>query len=366
LSAEADERDNVAPPTLDSSYEFCRQALIEITRPGPIILPDGTSRYSWSRRPYLDLNFEDASFFSDRSLQRLRMKKWDMVHMVTPDHYITFLVAWIGYASFCNAHIYTRKTRAFVEDMHLRAADPETPMMRNSSAGRTEYVCKKAPMSFEVDGEFRRLRVDWSDFAMVGLSARIDLHEPAGHESICAAHPVNPKRAYYSHKINCMPAGGEFRLGGETVRLRPDDCFGMLDFGRGYYPDKTFWYWSTASGRDEAGKLIGWNLGHANDPNNPAENAVFYDHRLHKIGAVRCVVPQGDLMKPWRVRSEDGRVDLTLAPEKVRYSDLKIGPLHSIGRPAFGLYTGHVTLDTGQVVKVREVFGLYEWFDQRW
>ncbi len=354
------------PPTIDDSYHYYAPNLTEITQPGPIILPDGTSQRSWSRRPYLDLNFEDASFLRIRSAQPLRMKKWEMYHMVTPTHYISLLIAWIGYAAFCAALVYTRKSRECLEDIHIRSAYPELAMMRTSAAGRTVYTCKKVRTSFEVNGEVRKLRVDWPTFADVGLRAKIDLHQPADHESICATHLTNPKRSHYSHKINCTTATGEFRLGDETVRLAPPDAFGMLDFGRGYYPSKMFWYWITASGRDDAGKLIGWNLGHHNRAFESVENAVFYDGRLHKIGVCRCQVPKGDLMQPWRVQSEDGKVDLTLTPEKVRNVQVDLGSLHSIGRPAFGLYNGHVKLDDGRVIKVRNLFGLYEWIDQKW
>jgi len=358
--------DTAAPPALDASYEHMAVAPVEVTQPGPIVRPDGTSQCSWSRRACLDLNFEDARFYSARELQRLRMKKWDMYHLVSPEHYVTFLVAWVGYSSFCSAHVYTIRSRAFVEDTNFRPPDPETPMMRNSTSGTTDYRSPRAGMSFAVDGEVRRIRVDWPGFAKIGLRADIDFREPPGHESICAVHAVNPRRAYYSRKITCMPARGELRWGSESLRLDPMRSWGMLDFGRGYYPDKMFWYWSTASGKDDKGRTIGWNLGHGNDPKSPAENAVFCDGRLHKIGPVRCQVPQGDLMKPWRVFTDDRRVDLTLTPEKVRRNSLTIGPLHTMGRPAYGRYHGQIALDSGEIVPIRDFFGLYEWFDHRW
>ena len=358
--------DTAVIPTLDESYAFHCPELVEITEPGRVVLPDGTSLCSWSRMPYLDLNFEDASFFPIRAAQRLQMKKWEMYHVVTPTHYVIFLVAWIGYASFCTAHVYTRATRTYVEDIHIRGAYPETPMMRTSAAGRTAFASKRARMTFDVEGPQRRLRVDWPGFADVDLTASVDLHLPTDHETICATHPVHAKRAFYSRKINCMTASGELRLGGETVRFRPQDCFGMLDYGRGYYPHKTFWYWATASGRDDDGELVGFNLGHGNHRRAVGENAVFHAGRTHKIGLVRCDVPKGDYSQPWRVRADDGRVDLALTVEKVRRTELDLGWIHTIGRPVYGRYNGHVTLDSGKVVKIKDLFGLYEWFDQQW
>ncbi|MBN1346325.1 MAG: DUF2804 domain-containing protein [Phycisphaerae bacterium] len=358
--------DELVLPELDDTYEYLRCDIVEITAPGPIVLPDGTSVASWSRRPYLDLNFEDAAFYPVRSAQQLRMKKWDMLHMVTPTHYVVFLIAWIGWAGFCTAHVYSRKTGKFLDDAQFRPPHPPLEMMRTSMTGRSVCAGKRASMTFDFQDQRRHISVDWPRFAGVGLTAEILLTEPPGHESICATHLTSPKRAYYSHKINCMPASGTVRLGDETIPLRPEDSFGMLDYGRGYYPARTFWYWATASGIGGDGKRLGWNLGHANDPDDHSENAVFHDGKCHKIGPVRCEVPRDDPMRPWRVRTTDGRVDLTFTPKTVRTMNVQIGPLHSKGHPVYGLYSGHVRLDDGARIDVKDLFGLYEWFDQKW
>jgi hypothetical protein len=355
-----------AIPKLDSCYIYYCPELVEITEPGPIILPDGTSQCSWSRRPWLDLNFEDARFYAVPSLQRYRMKKWDMYHMAAPDCYLSFLVAWIGYGAFASASVYDRKERADDNDISLKLPKPELTMMRDSTAGRSEYESAKAHLTFEVQGERRRIQADFPGFAGKGLRAAIDLTLPADHESVCATHLTNPRRCHYGHKINCMTAQGEAKLGEKTFRLDPSDSFGMLDFGRGYYPPKQFWYWATASGRDEKGKLAGWNLGHGNSPAETGENALFYDGRLHKIGPVKCEVPRDDPMKPWRVWSDDLSVDLCLVPEYARPSNLNLGIAYSLGITALGNFSGKITLDSGEVVPIKDIFGLFEWFNQKW
>lgn len=354
------------PEELDRSYVYHCPELVEITAPGPLVRPDGTSECSWSRRPYLDLNLEDAKFWPVRHFQRYRLKKWDMYHMTTPDHYISFLVAWIGYGAFCSAYIYDRHTRSGMDGIHLRLPLPQLDMMRDSSAGITKYLSKKVEATFEVVGERRSLKVDFPEFAGIGLAADLDLYLPQDHDSICGVHLTNPRRMHYGHKINCMSAEGEMRLGDKTYQLDPGDSFGALDFGRGYYPPKLFWYWATASGRDAGGALIGWNLGHGNSLAGTAENAVFYNGRLHKIGVTHCQEPDGDLMGPWRVWTDDRSLELTFIPENVRESELNLGYLYTTGRPALGLFSGHVTLDSGQVIDIRDLFGLFEWVDQRW
>lgn len=350
---------------LDESYSYYCPELIEITAPGQVVRPDGTSLCSWSRRPYLDLNFEDSAFYAVPYFQRYRMKKWDMYHMETPDHYLCFLVAWIGYGAFCSAFVYDRKEKQGWEDTQIRRPRPEQAMMRDSTAGLTEYESAKAWVSFMVRGEKRELKVNFPAFAKIGLRAEIKLILPADHESVCAVHLTNPRRAHYDHKINCMTAEGEFKLGEKIYRLSPEDSFGNLDFGRGYFPRKMFWYWATASGRTSDGKLIGFNLGHGNHPRQINENAIFHDGRLHKIGVVRCLVP-ADPLQPWQVQSEDGRVDLTMIPEKLRISNLNLGAFYARGQGVLGRYQGRLTLDSGEVVPIQDLFGLYEWADQKW
>jgi hypothetical protein len=339
---------------------------VEITAPGPLVRPDGTALCSWSRRPYLDLNFEDARFLAVPSWQRFRMKKWDMYHLITPRHYLSFLVAWIGYGAFCSAYVYDRETKQGLDDMRLRPADPAFPMMRNSTAGVTEYPGKRAAMRFEVAGEERYLRVDWPGFAGQGLWAEITLHLPADHDSICATHLTHPRRMHYDHKINCMTAQGEIKLQNDIYRLEPQTAFGMLDFGRGFFPTKQFWFWAVSSGRLPDGSLLGWNLGHGNSPLQTNENAIFYRGRLTKTGVVKCEVPQSDIMDPWRVWSDDPSLDLTFIPQSVRDVNLNLGALYSRGQPALGTFSGHLTTNEGEIITIRDMFGLYEWMDQKW
>ncbi len=353
-------------PALDSSYIYYCPELREITAPGKLIHPDGTAFCSWSRRPYLELNFEDARFYSAPYFQRFRMKKWDMYHLITPSHYLSFLISWIGYAAFASGLVYDRASKKVFEGFSLLPPRPELKMMRDSTTGLTQFKSGSAQMSFEVIGERRRIKIAWPKFAGEGLDADIMLELPASAEMICATHLTNPRRMHYDVKIACMTAQGELKLAGKNFSLEPENSFGMLDFSRGFPPNKIFWYWAVSSGRDEQGKPIGFNLGHGNSPAQTNENAIFYDGRVHKIGQTRCQVPQENLMSEWRIWSEDGRIELKFSPENVRYSNLKIGSLHSIGNPALGTYSGAVRLDDGRTIAIRDLFGLYEWFDQKW
>lgn len=354
------------PPDLSRGYATTCGEVHEITTPGRLIGPDGSAACAWMRQPLLDLNFEDARFYAVPKLQRYRLKKWDMYYLITPTHYLQFLVAWIGYAAFSDINIYDRATRDWQSTFRLRPPRPEIPMMRNPTGGLTEFKAHDYHARFEVNGCRRTLMVDAPKFADVGLRAEIELARPEWADSICGVHQAGPGRIHFGQKITSMEARGRWRLGDRTIELDPADCFGLLDFGRGHYPLKKFWYWATASGRAEDGAVVGWNLGHGNDPFETTESAVFYHQALQKPGRVKVELDFNDFYRPWRVRTYDGKADLTFTPQNVRFNDVNLGYLYSSGRTALGLFNGRLNLDSGRTVGVKDLFGLFEVVDQRW
>jgi len=353
------------PPKLDRSYHFRCADAPEITTPGKLIGPDGRSHCGWMRHPLLDLNLEDARFYAVPAAQQLRLKKWDMYYLITPTHYLSFLPAWIGYGAFGEVAIYDRQARTWQNRFHLRRPLPKFPMMRNSNAGVTEFASGQDRMRFEVNGEWRDLTIDFPGFPG-GFRADIRLHHPASLESICGVHLDNPRRVFYGEKVTSMAASGSYRIAGRDFPLDPEQSFGLMDFGRGYYPLKKFWYWATASGRAEDGAVVGWNLGYGNSSDETVENALFHDGRLHKLGKVRVALDFTDFNRTWRVWSDDGRVDLTFSPQNVRQSQTDLGLLYSVGRNALGLFNGAMVLDSGARVGIKDLFGLFEVVDQRW
>lgn len=374
-------------PLLDNSYPYYCPSYSEITEPGPVILPDGSCRCGWTRRPILDLNFEDAKFSSSKKTMSQAMKKWDMYHLYTPDFAMQFLMAWIPYAAFFNANLYDRKTNRFYEDTRFISSNPKIPMMKDSRGGKSVFEAEGLNAVFEVDGEHHKISMKFDAFSMIdkdkadvniggnagedaqrtSYEIEADMLYPDNHDSIAGAHMTNPRRCHYGHKINCMATEGSVSFGGQTYAMTQDSSFGALDFGRGYYPRKMFWYWATASGRMPDGKLVGFNLGYGNSPDNVTENAIFHDGKITKVNATDCVTPpDSSLMKAWTVKDREGLVDLTFTPQKVRHADVTIGSGYSHGRPAIGLYSGTLKTSTGETLAIKDLFGIYEWVDSKW
>ncbi len=183
-----------------------------------------------------------------------------------------------------------------------------------------------------------------------------------------------PTRFFMTMKQNCMPCSGTFRIGEEVFEFSKEDTFCCLDWGRVNSPHSLVWYWGNGSTwlyDDEGNKhLFGfeitWGIG---DESYGTETAIFYDGKLHKVGAVDVeVFPKPDkFMKPWHFISEDGRFDLTMTPIFDNHSDVNVlNIMRMHGHQVHGLWNGTVTLDDGTKLEIKDMYAFCEYCENKW
>jgi len=304
----------------------------ELTRPGKLLDSKGRlAQVGWCRQALLDCNLEDARFYALRPLQRLRMKRWDYYAVFTPRRFFSATIADLGYAG--NIFVYTLDFTS--GDLHEEGL--VIPLGRgielphNSTAGDAHFADTRCRLDFQVTAESRRITVDWPDFHEGrGIRADIRLSCPAEHESMTIVIPIGAQRFYYNRKINCMPAKGSLRYGEIEEELKPGECLGSLDWGRGVWEYRSFWNWASASGFLPDGRRVGLNLGCGfGDTSAATEDALILDGRVHKLGAVKYDYVSGDYMKPWRFSDGEGRLELEFTPFKERLARTNLGVIFS-------------------------------------
>ena len=164
-----------------------------------------------------------------------------------------------------------------------------------------------------------------------------------------------------------MPASGWVRYGGEEFKLSPETCLGQLDWGRGVWAYSSFWLWASASGTLPDGRTIGLNMGYGfGDTSAASENAFILDGVVHKLGRLKFEYDPEHFMKPWRMKDEDGRLDLVFTPfyERVAKTDLKI--LNSEVHQMFGRYRGTLVTDDGNSFIIEDLVGFAEEHNAKW
>jgi hypothetical protein len=88
--------------------------------------------------------------------------------------------------------------------------------------------------------------------------------------------------------------------------------------------------------------------------------------RIHKLGVVKFDYRSGDYMHPWRFTDDERRLDLTLTPFKDRTARTNLGIIFSEVHQMFGRYEGHVILDDGKPLEIKDLIGFAEVHHARW
>ena len=158
---------------------------------------------------------------------------------------------------------------------------------------------------------------------------------------------------------------------GETRRFDAQTATAVLDWGRGVWTYQNTWYWGSASGYVD-GVPFGMNLGYGfGDTRAATENMLFYDGKAHKLDQVDFGIPRNaagkdDLLAPWHVTDNLGRLDLIFTPilDRAAYTGALV--LESDQHQVFGRFDGTVVLDDGTALSVRDLRGFAEKVKNRW
>ena len=158
---------------------------------------------------------------------------------------------------------------------------------------------------------------------------------------------------------------------GKTWRFDPSEATAVLDWGRGVWTYSNTWYWGSASGYIE-GVPFGMNLGYGfGDTSAASENMLFYDGQAHKLANVAFDISRkadggDDFLKPWAVRDDEGRLDLTFTPILDRASRTSVVVIESDQHQVFGRFDGRAVLDDGTVLEIQNLIGFAEKVKNRW
>ena len=340
----------------------------ELLTPSALLDAQGRlTQVGWARQPLLDCNLENARFYALRPWQRMRTKCWDYYGITTPNCYFSATLAHIGYVGMVFAYVIDLTTGEYVEETLMTPLGRGVSLPRNSTEGESTFDNGKVRLSFWAEPEARRLSVQWPGFGGGDLAIEAALSLPPEHESTTIVIPIGRKRFYYNRKVNCMPAKGWVERDGARTELQPAQSLGNMDWGRGVWEYRSFWVWASASGFLGDGRTVGLNLGFGfGDTSAATENALVLNGRVHKLGQVNFSYDANDFMRPWRMVSDDGRLDLEFRPFVDRAARSNLLLVFSEVHQLFGRYHGTVQADDGESIQTDGLVGFAEEHHARW
>ncbi len=222
----------------------------------------------------------------------------------------------------------------------------------------------------EVSQIYREDPREKSLFVRVGNELNIEATMPeAGFEPMSLCTRAGYQGWVYANKTAGLPLKGKLVWRGEVHDLEALGAMGHHDYSCGYMRRETFWNWACLSGIGQAADgravALGLNLSCGVNETSHSENCLWLDGRLVEVGGTCFEFDRQDVLKPWRVTTRDGQVDLLFTPLGLHQEKMNIGLLASNFRQVFGRFDGHFRVN-GTTYSVTSLSGFVEDQFVRW
>ena len=337
---------------------------IELTRPSNLFNEDGTLvQQGWARKPILNYNKEHIGKGWSR------IKEWDHYSVLNKEFGFQLTIGDIGYLTQMSyVWLDFKKKERFGNSIMKFFTKSKILPLRSTEDSVIEFPTDKFNSIIERRGNKRILTIKDDNFRDKGINGTITLTDNPDWDNtvVVTGYKEDPKRFYYNHKINMMPAEGEISLGDKSYSFQPETSFGLMDWGRGIWPYKTHWLWGSACGMVD-GVPVAFNIGYGfGDLSNHTENIIFYNGKAHKIDEVTFHHENRDPTKPWRFTSNDNRLTMNLEPLTPHIEKINFGIIYLNSSLMHGFYSGQLILDNGEKMEIKNMLGHAEDIYWRW
>ena len=341
-------------------------------RPTPRALIDGSGRPEFGvyYQPFETINLEDFDYrrvapfplrLSERT-SRAAIKRWQYMGFASSDVVVGMAVVDIGYAHTAFVYAYTRADRALHEYSYIDIRRSRSSLSASSLSGVSEYVAGQRVIRMEnqLQQAPRRAEVHLPGALRVEL-----VTDERAFTPLCAVTRNGLHGYNYCHKAAGFPVSGFVEVAGTRFALGGDDAFGTLDWTAGCLGRDTFWNWASGGGRLEDGRRLGINFVSGVNDRGCTENVYWIDGVPVKVDVVDFDYDSDAMLtRPWRVRSNDGKVDLTFHADSERAEDINLWLVISRFHQPFGRFEGRLEVDG--VMRDVSLYGMVEEHQARW
>ena len=336
-----------------------------------LIDPDGNVRFGIFSEPIAEVNYRDYPLTTPLGrpagwwARRFGFKQFQFLGALCEDLAVGCAIADIKYAGTAFVYVYEPAAKRIAEHSFQVPLGRGISFDQAPETGRATFRARGAEieMTSGTTPCHRRLAVRLAG----GLSIEAYFDEEMPRQQamrICTR--VGATGWVFARKTAGMPVSGSVRWDGRTFDLAAIGARGHCDWSAGYMRRETFWNWGCLAGRTPDGRALGMNVSCAVNETSFTENCFWLDGSLHKIDTVAFEYDRRDLMKPWRLRSFDGRLDLEFAAEGSHSEKINAWVVASSFNQLLGRYHGRLVTGAGEEIRIAALLGYAESHYAKW
>ena len=290
-----------------------------------------------------------------------RIKRWEYIGIVSEHFIIGGAVVSLNYLGNAFFYVFDRKRKVLKELGSIAPLCRGIEFSSNGASGKVTFEKGKNRIRIENDRKGGRHRFE---FAAGGIECSAEIED--AREPLVYASRVGFGGFNYTLKSAGMPARGKLSIEGVKYEISDPEAFGVVDFTTGCPARETFWNWASGGGRDSEGNTVGINLVQGFNETGLTENAFWIGGKLIKTDTLTFQYDDLNVLSPWRIRSFDGKVDLTFTPEGERKENVDLKVLVSRFHQPFGSFSGALVDANGKSHTISRMSGYTEEHFARW
>lgn len=335
---------------------------------GRLINRQGDARFGVFREPVSEVNFRDYDLRTpmDRRLgplaRRLRFNQFQFLGGLSESLVFGCAIVDIGVVGQAFLYFYEPLTRRFAQFSFRSPLGIGTHFDQRPEDGSATFRSGANHFAMTATGQPRQRQL-W-----VRLEQGVEVDAVFDEERIQPMWISTPAGAgfVFARKTAGAPVSGTIQWEGRRLDLAEMSVLGHNDWTAGYMRRETFWNWGCLAGRLGDERIVGLNVSCGVNETGHSENCFWIDGALDRLGAVSFDYDRHDLMKSWRLRDSDGRLDLEFTPEGSHSEKINALVVASNFHQLFGRYNGTLTGSGGEKFELRGLFGYAEKHYAKW
>lgn len=284
-------------------------------------------------------------------------KQWQYAAIFTSEIALGMAVVHIGYASNGFLYLFDRRDKRMLVDRSQVMPVGSKIQVGLPGEGADTYF-RASGLEMRLERPLGSTRFQLTATSHDGLEVEAELDMALAPPPMTAIAPIPKAVANCTQKHACIPVSGQLRFGDRHYNLA--DGIATLDHTNGLLARETSWRW--ASGHSAA---IGFNL--VDGFNDNIENVLWLGGELFSVGEARFAFDVAAPLKPWRITTVDGLLDLTFTPEGMRQKDENLIVALSRYVQPIGTFSGTLrTRPDGSSITLSDIPGVTEDHQARW